>query len=75
MDEIKEEKRIVNQITMNIIKVREQVKKIIQNGKVDEFVKRSEYNSLVESYNILVNQYNEMISNFVKKEKHWNKLI
>ena len=65
MDEIKEEKKIVNQITMNIIKVREQVKEIIQNGKIDEFVNRSEYNLLVENYNILVNQYNEIYSNYV----------
>ena len=55
--------------------MKEKVKEIIQNGTVDEFVKRSEYNLLVESYNVLLNQYNEMMSNFVKKEKHWNKLI
>ena len=76
LDEIKEEKKFVEKLTKDMKrekekmeKVKKEVEEIIQNGKVNEFVKRDEYNSLVESYNVLVNQHNEMMSNYVKKEE------
>ena len=69
LDEMKEEKKIVQEMTMNMIKVKKEVEEVIKNGKVDECVKSNDYNDLVSNFNILVNQHNEMLSNYVKRSE------
>ena len=77
LNEIKEEKKYVQEMTQNMTKMKREIQQLLKDGNLsqikneleNEYVSRQEYNNLTENYNILVNQHNEMFSNYSNNHK------
>ena len=71
LEEIKEEKKIVQEMTMNIMKVKEEVEEIIKTGKVDEITK--EMNTKIDS--IINSEMKEFKNKFEEMKTEQNSMM
>ena len=73
MEDMIEEKQIIQQMRNELNKERElfnqEIQQSINERNNNQYVHQNEYNTLINSYNQLIKQHNEIYSNYVRKDE------
>ena len=68
LEEIREEKKYVDTMTKNMIKIKSEIEQIIKNGNLDNYIKRNEFNQFIQHQMEEENQRKQQMMLLTKKE-------